>query len=431
VKRLGVAGLASRAQRSTIQDVGGSSNSNISGGLEKAGSAADKASSFMVAKGKTIDLPTDIPELKFRGYGSACFALSFSPDGSRLAGGYFDGCLRIFDVDSQSQVHTLSLARPHDVGVMRYEEGQVQRANQRGSSTLTQPDVAITNVRWIPLARPAILASVDSAGAIGMWDLTKGRVPQLLTKVVTETGELHALDFSRDSTKLLVAGQDCAVKVYDVAMGGGLQKAQTLGQWSGLGKIAGHTLKVLSLRADPACHEVFVSGGLDKQALLWDLRVGESPAAVIQGTELSGDALDICRDGTTLLVGNHRKNSPLQLFDLRMLSPRPGELRACHSYQWSGDVSEAESMATGACCLLFSAAWDAFSNNMIVAAGEKEGMGQIFRRQQSCSETGLEVVARVHGNGSALYSAAMSEDARTAAFGGADGSIRMCDLRYL
>lgn len=139
--------------------------------------------------------------------------------------------------------------------------------------------------------------------------------------------------------------------------------------------------------------------------------------------------LDISRDGTTLLVGNHRKDSPLQLFDLRMLSPRPEELKACHSYQWSGEVSGAESPAASTSCLLFAATWDSSSSSMIAAAGEKEGVGQVFRRPQRGSEEGLEVVARVHGLGGAAYSAAMSEDARTAAFGGSDGSIRICDLR--
>mmetsp|Transcript_6744 Transcript_6744/g.18455 ORF Transcript_6744/g.18455 Transcript_6744/m.18455 type:complete len:610 (-) Transcript_6744:280-2109(-) len=424
VRRLGAARLASSVQRSTIQDAGSSGSRK----LERAASPSQRVDKLGLERGASIDLPTDIPELKFRGYGSACFALSFSPDGSRLAGGYFDGCLRIFDVDTKSQIHTLSLEHPHEVGVRQYDNDEVEIANQRGRNTLAESDVAITNVCWVPNSRPSILASVDTAGTIGLWDLTKGRAPHVLSKV-PGNAELNALAFSQGGGRMLVGGQECFLKLYDLGAAGSLRQVQTLGQWSGLGRIAGHTLKVLSLRIDPVCPDVFVSGGLDKQALLWDLRVGGNPAAVLQGTEISGDALDISRDGTTLLVGSHRKDNPLQLFDLRMLSPRLGEVTACCSYQWSGEVSESERQVQGPSCLLFAAAWDAFANTLIAAAGEKEGMGQIFRRPPPGSKQALKVVARVHGNGGAVYSAAVSEDARVAAFGGADGSLRLCDLR--
>lgn len=43
-------------------------------------------------------------------------------------------------------------------------------------------------------------------------------------------------------------------------------------------------------------------------------------------------------------------------------------------------------------------------------------------------QTSLKVLATVDGRGRAVYAAAVSADAKCAAFGSADGSVRICDL---
>lgn len=384
---------------------------------------------FKLERGATIDLATDLPELKTRGYGSSCLALRFSPDGSRLAAGYFDGCLRIFDVDKGKQMNTLGLSCPYDVSLVDTPAGGADlRLWERRFS-----GAAITNVRWVPLARQLAVVTVDTEGTIGMWDLTRGRAPRVLWKKECG-GQLSALACTRDGERMLSAGMDKVVKVYDVETGCGvhLHEQRTVGgQWSGLGKnVAGHSLKILSLCCDPENPDIFASGGLDKQVLLWDLRAGTMPVASIQGTCLGGDALDFSADGTTLLAGSHRVDAPLQLFDLRVLQPKPAVLQAAANYAWSGEHSGAVSDEKQKTSMVFSTAWDYGSNKFIAAAGERENMGRVFRRPQ-CLEDPMEVVVSFSDQNSAVYAAAVDDQARHAAFGGADGSVRFANLSGL
>mmetsp|Transcript_84693 Transcript_84693/g.238286 ORF Transcript_84693/g.238286 Transcript_84693/m.238286 type:complete len:612 (+) Transcript_84693:92-1927(+) len=420
--------LTELARPATIEEVTGNIGASSS---QKTVMRRLSGTGGRLERGSTIDLPTDIPDLKFRGIGSACFTLRFSPDGSQLAAGYFDGFLRIFDATRGCQLNTMSLARPSRVDVHNFDSAAVEKANRDGTATLTQHDDAITNLRWMPQGLKSIVATVDTAGTLGLWDLTKGRQPSVLDKVASSS-ELNALAFSRDGERVLVAGQSRSITVYQVK-GGNLVESAVLGsEWSGLGRIAAHRLKVLSLSANPACPDVFVSGGLDKQILVWDLRAGSAPVAVLSGTELSGDALDMSRDGMTLLAGSHRIDRPLQLFDMRLLSPRPTEVRAMSSYEWSGSTSMSQSGGKADdSCMLFSASWDAVDNRIIAAAGERDSLGRVFRRPVAGSEKPLEVLTTVSARGGAIYASAVSEDARYAAFGGTDGSVQFCDLRQL
>ncbi|CAK0795282.1 unnamed protein product, partial [Prorocentrum cordatum] len=56
-----------------------------------------------------VRLPKDLPQMQVRSTGAACFVLRFSPDGSQIAGGFYDGGLRIYDVDTASMEHCLNL----------------------------------------------------------------------------------------------------------------------------------------------------------------------------------------------------------------------------------------------------------------------------------------------------------------------------------
>ena len=109
-----------------------------------------------------------------------------------------------------------------------------------------------------------------------------------------------------------------------------------------------HGLKIMSIRSVPAQQHIFLSGSMDRSLsslspkvlarsiLIWDARSGRAPIGWMGGIDISGDSLDISRDGYTLLVGSHRSVNPLQLFDLRMLKDETKGVstQAFQSYQW-------------------------------------------------------------------------------------------------
>ncbi|CAE8624430.1 unnamed protein product, partial [Polarella glacialis] len=374
----------------------------------------------------------DMHELKLSGYGAACFSLRFSPDGSKLAGGYLDGGLRIFDVDSATQLYTVNLT-PRSTreeiasAGSDFEVSDVRLKSSRGS--------AMMNLRWLPTAgtsRQGVVATVDTKGTIGLWEIPFNSFPKVLAEVPGEI-ELNALTFSRDGAKMMVGGQERVVKVYDVHD----VRASTAKPLQQLGSsVAGHRMKVLSLCAFPNHPDLLVSGAMDRSVLVWDLRAPRGAVAGLSGIELSGDALDISKDGVTLLAGSHRSENPLQFSDLRKLtkggdsptsSAKTEVMDPCQTYHWSGELvkSEEQSAAPVATCLLFSIAWDS-ENRTIVAAGEKGNAARVFSRSSNGSEGNLRVVKTFEGKARAFYSAAISADGKTAAFGSSDGSVNIC-----
>jgi len=300
------------------------------------------------------------------------------------------------------------------------------------------------NLQWLPAARQAsIIATVDTSGCVGFWEISKRQPPKIVAEMAGDS-ELAGLSFSNDGEKFLVGGAEKVVKVYDVnqmrnSTGKGVSESMSFGK-SNLSsdRITGHRMKILSIRALPNQQELYVTGGLDRTLMVWDLREPRTPVGTIGGIEISGDSVDVAKNGMSLLVGNHRSINPLQLFDLRKLNEEqenkgcgPGRRpvqsieTAFRSYQWSGEESDEISKQTS---LLFATAWDG-DNNIIATAGEKENVARIFQRPAGGGGGPLTMISSVEGKSKAFYSAAVSSDARSAAFGSADGSVIISAVR--
>lgn len=389
----------------------------------------------------TLDPSADLPKLHFAGYGQACFALRFSPDDLQLAGAYLDGGLRVFDVGKAQHQHTLNLSPRNAIRDDEDMEAAAEKAAMERGKRLTKRGTAMLNLRWLPAGRQTnIITTVDTAGTVGFWEVSRGGSVKILAEMPGDS-EVDALTFSEGGDKLALGGQEKVVKIYDVGqiksskgrdMSPDLvlgNSAATRGEKPGM-----HSLKIMSLRSVPMQPNIYLSGSMDRSVLIWDTRNGPSPVGWLSGVDISGDSMDVSRDGHTLLVGSHRSLNPLQLFDLRMIKAADEESKqaglsgqAFQSYQWSGeDNSEVQSNPS---CMVFQAAWDSFDSTTICAAGEKNNQARIFERPKAGGP--LRIISSVEGADRAFYSCTMSSDARSAAFGSSDGSVIISHVRIM
>lgn len=444
--------------------------------LEYAQGAANMASRT-VAKPQVIDMPEALPQCWLPGPAVACLSVRFSPEGDKLASAFFDGGLRVFDVDKAKMIHCLNLpkakggtvgAEPVEDSYAGYEEPFEEKYHPSRSSDAVK-EAALTCVQWRPGGRRSTtLGTTDTEGVVKLWEIPPGRQssepPRCILQFQGSTA-LDALAFTCDGERVAAGGAGRSLAVFSVAEGqnGVVEPLQVLGATAAVpGRIGGHVLKVVAMRSHPENPNIIFSGGLDRKVLVWDLRSGNSPMSAIHGCELGGDAIDISRDGLRVLTGSHRQRNCLQIHDLRKHAPAPkdgpdspegstqntpgrGARRAepaaapeyvsaesqcrVQNYSWAGDdVLNPQDDGRPEQCLLTSVAWDSFENRTIVAAGENENAARIFEVPTD-PDAPLKVVGTFWGTDNAFWAAAISADCRNAAFGCTNGGLVLVDLQ--
>jgi WD40 repeat protein len=400
-------------------------------------SSSSGTSSRHVTNSQQIHLSEYLPQVRALGKRNAgCVHLSFSNDGSQVAGGFFDGGIRIYNVDDATQVHTLNL--PKSRGGSAGNDFDSRRISIGSEEEEMLPDVKlkdlsrdwepVTSVSWAP-AGGNLLASVDTKGSLQMWQIPKNKQhwsAKLLGNISTG-GALSSVCFTCDGAFVAAAGNDKVIKLFDVAVEFGkatFRENMQLGNDCGLGKMTGHALKVMSVRAHPRNPAILVSVGLDRSILVWDTRTASGNAVGgVQGPELAGDSIDICKDGIFLLAGSHRTKNPIEIFDLRMSAAA----LPVTSYSWRGNEPSSEGGGRYTTCRVFSAAWNAFDNSTIVASGENENLARVFERPSDPEEP-LLVVGTLRGKEHSFWSSAVDTDGRKVAFGSSDGAVCLMDV---
>jgi WD40 repeat protein len=196
------------------------------------------------------------------GHGGA--ALLYAPDGKRLAGGGWDGAVRLWDTATGAVAASF---QAHEKGVVALAFGPDGRllASAGGDQAVKLWDVAPaaaphpghaggTNAVAFCLGRHAV-ASAGADQAVRLWDVRAGRPAGALGG---HTGPLNCLAASADGKALASAGWEDAVRVWDVAAG---REAHAL---------RGHQGAVLAVTFSPDGARL-ASGGNDRLVKVWDL----------------------------------------------------------------------------------------------------------------------------------------------------------------
>jgi WD40 repeat protein len=118
--------------------------------------------------------------------------------------------------------------------------------------------------------------------------------------------QLYCLDYSLDGTKLMAAGSEPVIRLYDE-----VKRKKMIELKEGNAPHNCHTNRVYCAKfnRDPQYQHLVYSGGWDQTLIAWDLRDGK-PFQSIFGPYICGDGLANC--GMDLLTASWRQNDQLQ-----------------------------------------------------------------------------------------------------------------------
>ncbi len=198
---------------------------------------------------------------------AAVLSVSFSPDGTILASGSWDGTVRLWDVATQQSITTLD---EHTGGV---------------SSVSFSRD-------------GTLLASGSHDRTVRLWNVV---TQQNIAPLDEHTGEVSSVSFSRDGTLLASGSWDGTVKLWDVAT------QQNIATFP-------HTTEVLSVSFSRD-GMLLASGLWDGTIELWDVTTRQNIATFPHTTEVL--SVSFSRDGTLLASGSW--DGTVKLWDVATL----------------------------------------------------------------------------------------------------------------
>jgi WD40 repeat protein len=204
------------------------------------------------------------------GQAKSVTAVSFSPDGKRLATASDDTTVKLWDVNTGKEIQTL---RGHtDVvrDVSFSPNGKLLASASRDNTvklwdanTGKEIDTLRGHTDWVwgisfsPDSKR--LASASGDKTVKLWDVSAGKEIQTLTG---HTDGLRGVSFSSDGKRLATASADDTVKLWNASTG---KEIQTL---------TGHTNSVWGVRFSPD-GKLLASSSLDKTVKLWDANTGK------------------------------------------------------------------------------------------------------------------------------------------------------------
>jgi WD40 repeat protein/serine/threonine protein kinase/tetratricopeptide (TPR) repeat protein len=212
----------------------------------------------------------------FRGHGGIIWAVSWSPNSRRLASASDDGTIKLWDPET-GRVTSALRGHPGVKGVSWSPDGRRLASagydrmvrvwdteTARGIRTLVGHAKLVTAVSWSPDGRS--LASAGEDRTITLWDANTGKVTATLSG---HNGWVYGVSWSPDGRRLASGGDDRTVKLWEVATG---RNTRTLG---------GHTHRVTAVSWSRDGRWV-ASASADQTVRIWDADKG-TEAAILRG----------------------------------------------------------------------------------------------------------------------------------------------------
>jgi len=288
------------------------------------------------------------------------------------------------------------------------------RLNRTGTSPMKE-------VRWRPEPADApartrgLLVGASTDGLVRQWHVPSSRLLHEFGNA-EETGQLFCVDYTSDGAHIVAGGMQ-ELWVFDEET-----KKQTAVLKGGDSlTTSGHSSRVFAVRCHPSLDQpaLVLSSGWDSSVQFWDLRAGATAVRAIFGPHVCGGAIDISRDGSTVLTGSWRAEDQLELWDFAS-----GKRLEVIPWRREG-IQEPP-------CLLYSACFSKAPRGPLIAAGGSCGSAHTGEAKiiEGCcpgDTTGSEKqrCAGTFTKFTCLSTSFASENSGLVAFGGSDGRTRV------
>ena len=363
-------------------------------------------------------------------------SVAFSADGATLVSGFVDGTVRFWDVATQTELAVLEGHRGAVAAVTFSPDGaRVASAGSRQDPTVRLWDVATRRevatlaghdaaVRAVSFASPggATLASGSTDGTVKLWDVATGG----LITTLYRTAGVRSVRFSADGTLLASGAADGTVLLQDVETG------------NAEGLSGHHSLSSMAFSPDGT---LLASGHPDGKVVLWD-SAAQARIAGLKGHAAGVSAVSFSPDGTTLVSGS--MDGEVRLWDVGRRSltaawqghatgvlclafSSGGVLLATGSWDHTvklWDVARRELMSTleGHTAAVRSVAFSP-DRTLLASGGDEDPTVRLWD-----VATGEPTGTPLKGHQFAVLSASFGPDGRTLASGSFDSDIRLWDV---
>ena len=263
----------------------------------------------------------------FEGHRSEVAAVSFSPDGTPLASGSWDGTIRLWNVATRERIATLE---GHRSGV---------------AAVSFSPD-------------GTLLASGSWDQTIKLWDVT---TRERIATLEGHRSEVAAVSFSPDGTLLASGSWDGTIRLWNVAT---RERIATL---------EGHRSGVAAVSFSPD-GTLLASGSWDQTIKLWDVATRER-IATLGGHRTWVNAVSFSPDGTLLASGSW--DQTIKLWDVATqteVATLEGHAHGVTSVAFS--APDGTLLATGGQDGMVIL-WDVLTREKVIAFGHTDGVTSV------------------------------------------------------
>jgi len=217
------------------------------------------------------------------------YSLAFNNQkGDKLAVGFGNGSIILYDVKSGRMVHEVTPGRTYEYATMniRYLDDQehFMTSSAHGDVTLWKETTSSTN-------KVQNLSEIDN--------------------------EVNALDICKSESHFATAGKQRHIRLYDITRFEicSSHQAADYNTISEANQGSGHTKRIFALRFHPQNNSLFLTGGWDNCVKVWDKRILRSPKLSLFGPHICGNAIDV--NDNLVLTGSWTAKNSLQMWDLR------------------------------------------------------------------------------------------------------------------